>query len=284
MRHPFLCSRIFNVPLALHPAKASVVVAVLADRLGIEADAGAFETDAFAEPATSALAGYDTVAGVAVIPVEGVLVHKTGFVRPVSGLTGYDSIRAALLGALDDPAIRAIVLDVNSPGGEVDGLFDLVDAIYEARSVKPIRAVVSGAAYSAAYALASAAHRITVPRTGGVGSIGVIAMLTDVSRALKGAGVQVHFVHHGAQKAREMRESYQGVSPELLARLQADIDRMGELFVGTVARNRGLPFEAVRGQEADYYLGQDGVDAGLADRVQAPDDAFVALLADLDAA
>jgi len=285
--YPFLAQRIFNTPLALAPHKAAVVVSALQDRLGVAPPQlrrpGAFFDD-FDAPARPARTGYDLVDGVATIAIDGVLVQRSGYVRPISGMTGYDGLRVNLLGALEDPKVRAIVLDIDSPGGEVGGLFDLVDLIYAARGTKPMQAILGEHAYSAAYALASATDRITVPRTGGVGSIGVLAMLTDISRAVKGAGVQVHFVHHGALKAREMRESYQGVSADLVARLQGDVDAMGELFIETVARNRGLSAARVRGQEADYFLGARGVQEGLADAVMAPDDAFLALLADLDAA
>jgi ClpP class serine protease len=108
---------------------------------------------------------YEVAAGVAIIPICGTLVQKLGTLRPYSGMTGYDGIRANLSMALEDPAVEAIMLDIDSPGGEVAGCFDLVDAIYAARGTKPIWAILSESAYSAAYAIASAADHITVPWT-----------------------------------------------------------------------------------------------------------------------
>ena len=87
------------------------------------------------------------------IQVEGTLVQKLGTLRPYSGMTGYDGIRQNFLEALSDPAVEAIVLDIDSPGGEVAGCFDLVDTIYAARGEKPIWSVLSESAYSAGYAL-----------------------------------------------------------------------------------------------------------------------------------
>jgi ClpP class serine protease len=287
-KSPLLASRILNTPLALDPAKAETILAALGDRLGLAPDARggqALAFDVFGDSdGLRPLAGYDLVGGVAVVPIDGVLVHKSGFVRPVSGLTGYDGIRAAFLAALEDPAARAIVLDVNSPGGEVTGLFDLVDTIYSARGVKPIAAIAADYAYSAAYAIASAADRVTVPRTGGVGSVGVITILVDQSRAISAAGLKVHFVHYGERKAEETRQSATGIRPDLLERVQADVDAMGLLFCETVARNRGLSRTVVRNLDADYFLGDAGVRARLADNVMAPDDAFRSVLAGLDAA
>jgi signal peptide peptidase SppA len=216
---------------------------------------------------------------VAVIPVEGTLVQKLESVRPYSGMTGYDGIRQAFGAALEDPEVRAIVLQINSGGGEVAGCFDLVDAMYAARGVKPVWAILSENAFSAAYAIASAADRIIVPRTGGVGSIGVICMHVDWSRALEGAGLTVTFIHYGDRKVDGHPEV--PLSPEALADFQADIDAMGELFVQTVARNRGLDANAVRATQAGCFLGDKGVAKGLADAVMAPDVAVQALLATL---
>jgi ClpP class serine protease len=92
------------------------------------------------------------VNGVAVIQVHGTLVQRCGSLRPYSGMTGYDGLRQNFLTALVDPAAKAIVFDVDSPGGEVAGCFDLVDQIYQARGVKPIGAILSEHAFSAAYA------------------------------------------------------------------------------------------------------------------------------------
>jgi ClpP class serine protease len=294
-RFPHLASRLFNVPLAVLPDKAEVAMAALADRLGIahlfRADGGAVVlagNDAMkafgGDVAPSASRGYDVVAGVAVIEVEGLLVQKLGTMRPYCGMTGYDGIRSNLLEALADPEVRAIVLDIDSGGGEVAGCFDLADTIYAARGVKPLRAICSEVAYSAAYAIASACDNIAVPRTGGVGSVGVITMLVDMSRALAAGGVAVHFIHYGDQKAEAGRAQVTGVSKDMLARLQASVDRVGELFVATVARNRGISAAAVRATKAACFEGELGVAAGLADAVASPDEAFSALLADLDAA
>lgn len=217
--------------------------------------------------------------GVAVIPVRGALAQcSDGY------STGYDDLRGAFLAAMAASSARAVVFDIDSPGGDVAGLFDFVDLIHAARGGKPIVAICSEVAFSAAYAIASACDFITVPRTGGVGSVGVITMLADISKALAAGGVAVHFVHYGAQKAEAGRAELTGVSDGVLSRVQASVDRAGELFVATVARNRGLSVDAVRATEAACFDGELGVAAGLADAVASPDEAFRALLADLDAA
>ena len=285
---PRLGQRMFNTPIAIHPRKAEIVIAALADRLGISQLTnlgGQVIPMAFDQDDGQSLrgrnprGGYDVVGGVAIIEVQGTLVQKLGTLRPYSGMSGYDGIRQNFLMALTDPDVEAIMLDVDSPGGEVAGCFDLVDTIYQARGKKPIWAILNESAYSAAYAIASAADRIVVPRTGGVGSIGVICAHVDFSKALTSAGIKVTFITYGDRKADGHSEI--PLSDEAYERFQADINQMGELFAQTVARNRGIKADKVRETQAATYMAADGVAQGLADEVMAPDAAFRALLAEL---
>jgi signal peptide peptidase SppA len=289
MRFEFLAQRLFNVPLAITPGKAEVIMAALAGRLGIgqierlgTAAPSMMEDDDYdyVEPGRNPRKGYEVVGGVAIVPVCGTLVQKLGTLRPYSGMTGYDGIRQNFLTALTDPDVQAIMLDIDSPGGEVSGCFDLVDTIYKARGKKPIWSILNESAYSAAYAIASAADRIVVPRTGGVGSIGVIWMHMDWSKALTSAGFKVTFITYGDLKADGHPEI--PLSEDARKRFQDDITTMGELFVSTVARNRNISAKAVRDTQAATYLGAAGVSRGLADEVMAPDAAFRALLAEIN--
>jgi signal peptide peptidase SppA len=286
----------FNTPLAITPGKAEIVMAALADRFGITklfradgqlvsfADGGSCSDigagDEFGGPRDTHNKGYEVAGGVAIIPVQGTLVQKLGTLRPYSGMTGYDGIRANLSMALNDDTVRAIALDIDSPGGEVSGCFDLVDDIFHARGAKPMHAILSESAYSAAYAIASACDKIVVPRTGGTGSVGVICMHVDFSKALTSSGIAVTMIHYGARKADGHSEI--PLTKEALERFQSDIDAMGELFVDTVARNRGLATAKVRSTEATTFLGAAGVQVGFADAVMAPDQAFRSLLSELD--
>lgn len=291
MQFGHLAQRMFNTPVAIRPEKAEVIMAALADRMGITAvrhlggDAVSLarplmmDDDGYDYSRKGMENGYDMAGPVAVIPIHGTLVQKLGTLRPYSGMTGYDGIRQSFLTAINDPKVSAVVLDVDSPGGEVAGCFDLADLIYEARGDKPIWSILNEGAYSAAYALASSADRIIVPRTGGVGSIGVICMHVDMSKALTAQGLQVTFITYGDRKADGHSEI--PLSPEALKGFQRDIDTMGELFVDTVARNMGLAASKVRATQAATFMGALGVDMGLAHAVAAPDAAFRSLLKQL---
>jgi capsid assembly protease len=283
---PHLATRLFNVPLAITPDKCEIIMAALAERLGVthlvrsNGQVLAFdqqdEGEAAGRDSSRPDRGYDLVSGVAVIPITGTLVQRTGTLRPYSGMTGYDGVRLAFLAALADSEVDAIVLDIDSPGGEVAGCFDLADTVYKARGRKPIWAVLDECAFSAAYAIASAADYITVPRTGGTGSVGVIFMHCDMSKALDKAGLTVTLITCGDRKADGADVA--PLSKEAFARFQADVDSVGGIFVNTVARNRGMSSAAVRGTQATTFLGARGVEIGFADALMAPDEAFRALL------
>lgn len=291
MTHPIerfahLATRLFNVPLAIREDKAEIIMASLAQRFGLAeftraggqtvslpAEALAFDFDD--DDSRPPRVGYDFAGGVARIAIESTLVHKLGTLHPFCGMTGYDGIRQNFLTALEDTRVKAIVLDIDSPGGEVAGCFDLADTIYAARGTKPVWAILTESAYSAAYAIASSADKIFVPRTGGTGSIGVIALHVDMSKALTASGVVVSVVKYGLHK--DDCADFAPLSDPARKRVQADVDQMGAFFDALVARNRGLKAATVKSYEAGTFMGQSGVDAGLADAVMAPDEALQAL-------
>lgn len=289
---PLISQRLFNRPHLIHPEKAQMLMAALAGRLGIArldiTDRNGVRTLAGDDMAVmianfddepARYRGYDVHEGVAIIPVEGTLVNKLGTLRPYSGMTGYDGLRVCFLNALADAEVKAVVFDMNSPGGEVSGCFDLVDLIAEAAGTKPVWAILDDMACSACYALASACDRIVLPRTGYAGSIGVCCMHVDYSTWLENEGVAVTLIHAGAHKVDG--NPYEALPAPVRKDIQTEIDKLYRLFVDTVAANRGMDAEKVRATEARVFMGQDAVSAGLADAVQAPDQAFADLVASL---
>lgn len=280
-----LAQRVFNAPLAITPAKAEMIVAALAQRLNItqlvrtDGQMVAFNGDddfTVGVEEKESPRGYITVGGAALIAVQGTLVQKLGTLRPYSGMTGYDGIRTNLQIAVDDKDVKGIVFDIDSPGGECAGLFDLADTIYSLRGKKPMWAVLSENAMSAAYALASCADKVMVPRTGNTGSIGIICMHVDMSKWLAKEGLTVTLIQYGARKADGTE--FQPLSNEALQRFQADIDTLGGMFDGLVARNRKLGASRVKSYHAATFMGERGVAAGLADAVMAPDAAMRAFI------
>ncbi len=197
--------------------------------------------------------------------MQGTLVQRASGLDAESGLTSYAAIGAQIREALADNQVRALLMEIDSPGGEVAGLFDLADTIYQARAIKPVWAIANEGAYSAAYAIASAAERIVMPRTAGVGSIGVVAMHMDQSAKDAKQGIVYTPVFAGDRKV-DGSEHFP-LSPEAKTTLQTEVDRLYEIFVATVARNRGIDEAAVRATEAGWLNPDDAMAAGLADDV-----------------
>lgn len=263
---PHLAARLFGVPLAIHRPKLDVILSVLGARIGLTD----MVVPADYAPTTRPLS--PATGKVAVIPIHGTLVRRTSGLEAVSGLASYTSIAAQLDAALASHEVAAILLDVDSPGGESGGVFDLADRIRAASRIKPVWAVANDMAFSAAYALASAASRVFVARTGGVGSIGVIAIHIDQSVKDAKDGVRYTAVFAGERK--NDLNPHEPISDEAHAVLKAEVDRVYDLFVETVARHRGLDADAVRATEAGLFFGPDAVAAGLADAVGGFDDAL----------
>ncbi len=270
---PHLATRLFGVPLAIHRPKLDVILSVLGHRVGLTELAG---PSGFTPPARAAPS---QTLKIAVIPIHGTLVRRTVGLEAESGLTSYASLAAQLDAALASAEVAAILLDIDSPGGESSGVFDLADRIRAATQVKPVWAVANDMAFSAAYALASAASKVFVSRTGGVGSIGVIAMHVDQSVKDAQDGVRYTAVFAGDRK--NDLNPHQPISDQAYAQLQAEVNRIYDLFVETVARHRGLEASAVRDTEAGLFFGQAAVGIGLADAIGTFDDALAQLLESL---
>jgi signal peptide peptidase SppA len=204
--------------------------------------------------------------GVAVIQVYGYLSYRYDWMMDlIFGNTSYESIRSQFQEALVDPTIKAIAFDINSPGGEVAGAFDLVDEIYQARGSKPIYTVFNEDGFSAAYAIASAADKRYIARTGSAGSVGVVMMHVDQSGWDEKIGVKYTPIYAGARKVDY--SSHAPLSEEARASAQADVDSVYDIFVNTVARNLGTSAAFIRATEAGIYQGKKAVEVGFADQV-----------------
>ena len=268
---PHIASRVLDTPLVIGQAKLEAILAVIGPRIGIEAPAPAVMNGDGRRRGENLV----TPEGIAVIPVFGTLVKRAGAIDAASGLTSYGHLEDRIMDAATDPAVRAVLLDIDSPGGEAAGVFDLSDLVYEARSLKPVWAVADEEAFSGAYAIASAAERLIVPRTGGLGSIGVVAVHVDRSARDAMEGFRTTTVYAGA--AKNEFNPHETLKDGARRTLQAEVDRVYALFVDTVARNRGLTADAVRATEARLFFGEDAVRAGLADEVGTLRDALAAL-------
>ena len=197
---------------------------------------------------------------VAVIPVTGPLFRYANIFTSISGASSYELIARDFTAALENPAVKAILLDIDSPGGEVNGVSELASMIFEARGKKPIIAYASGDACSGAYWIASAADEIVVSETSSLGSIGVVGIYSGKDKLTN----EIEIV-----SSQSPHKRLDPTSDDGKAKLQSRIDAMAEVFIGNVARNRGITPDQVKNNfgKGDVFIGKNAVTAGLADRI-----------------
>ena len=253
-----LASRLYGTPLLIARAKLDVILAVLGPRIGLQG------LD-MAAPLPGPRSELPTSPGIALIPVHGTLVRRALGLEVASGLCSYAEISARVDAALADPAVTGILLDIDSPGGEAGGVFELADRIRQASAIKPVWAHANDAAFSAAYALAASATRLTLSQTAGVGSIGVIALHVDQSVKDAKDGLTYTAIYAGQHK--DDFSPHAPLSAQAGAALQLEVDRLYEIFVNQVAVMRGLEPDAIRRLEASLVFGEAAIAAGLADGV-----------------
>lgn len=274
---PHIASRVLNKPLLLEPGYARTFFGYLGSRLGVQElrDAeGQIDMDAeitqymeHGESGERLPRPYKVERSIAVIPVVGTLVHKLGSLRPYSGMTGYDGILRNVEIACQDPGVRGILFDMDSPGGEVAGCFDTVLQIRELVEAcgKPLWASCFDMSCSAAMALSSAASGRLITKSGITGSVGVLMAHISYEGMLESEGIKVTLIHSGAHKVDG--NPYEDLPDTVLAEFQRETDELRTEFADIVAQGTGRSVADVMATEARCFRGQAGIDVGFADQV-----------------
>lgn len=200
--------------------------------------------------------------GVAIIPVTGPILRYANMFTRISGATSTQVLATDIQAALDNPQVRGIVLNVDSPGGEANGINELSDLIFAARSKKPIKAYVGGMAASGGYWIASAASEVIIDDTGMAGSIGAVVEVKLGDD--KESGKRYQIVSRNAPNKRPDLSTEGG-----RAKIAETIDALGDVFAAKVARNLGVDPEDVpaMGDHGGIKMGAAAVEAGLAHRL-----------------
>ena len=279
-----VAAKILGRPLLILPQKLDVIAGVLAGRLGLDIDLEApelgLELDERPEPLASRFVGkratnddgaglpfLRTESGIGIVTVTGSMVNRGAWIGASSGLTSYEGIAAQLRAAAGDKKTTSIVIDENTGGGEATGAFELASLVRQIAADKPVTAFVNGIAASAGYLIASGATRIVSIPSGITGSIGVVMMHADYSRALDRAGITPTFIHAGKRKVDG--NAYAPLDADTKARLQSEVDAMREDFVQAVEAGRGTRFsaQAARDTEAGIFPGREALAIGLVDEL-----------------
>jgi signal peptide peptidase SppA len=183
-------------------------------------------------------------------------------------MVGYNQIGTKLEMAMSDDSIRAVLLDIDSPGGEVAGCFDLARKIaaYSKRNGgKPIVGAANEQACSAGYALLSGCDETYMPETGIVGSIGVWTLLVDLTRALDKDGIEVTMIRAGERKARG--GPYEHADKATVTKLLDWVESTRVQFATLVAENRRISVDRVMATEGDWFHGDDAIEQKLIDGI-----------------
>ena len=261
---------VLTAPWAIEPAKLLEIQAIYATHLrGDKIDIEAVEKR-LGRPLANESKAYDIQDGVAILPIEGVIAKRANLFSQISGGVSTELVARDLKAAMADPAVHAIILSIDSPGGTVDGTETLAAAV--AGSTKPIVTLASGTMASAAYWIGSAASACYITdSTTVVGSIGVLATHTDVSKSQEAQGIKTTEIFAGQYK--RIASNYAPLSKEGRQTMQDQVDYTYGLFVNAVAKNRGVSTDAVLKDMADgrIFIGQQAIDAGLVDGVSTLD-------------
>jgi signal peptide peptidase SppA len=214
--------------------------------------------------------------GVAIIPVDGSIVRRADFFSSVSGAVSVNSLARDFTAALRDESVQAILFNIDSPGGEVNGINELADMIYAARKTKPIHAYISHLGASAAYWIASACSEIVADATSQVGSIGVVGTMPNPEKDAKRT---VEFISSQSPHKRPNIATEGG-----RAQVQARVDALADVFVAAVARNRKVSQAIVLKDfgGGGMFVGKDAVKAGLVDKIGSFEATLAALVAGQD--
>mgnify|MGYP002413556975 CR=1 FL=1 len=247
MKYTRIIEAVTSTPWAILPAKLAVIRDLIAFRAAggkLTADEiqARLEVEPIGAASGSKRAGTN---GVAIIPITGTIMPRANLMSEYSGGTSVQSLTKQLRAALNDPEVGSILLDIDSPGGQVSNVPELSAEILASRGDKPIVAVANTLAASAAYWLAASADEIVVSPSAEVGSIGVLAMHQDVSQALEREGVVVNFIHAGKYKVEG--NPYQPLDDEARGAIQARVDDYYDMFINAVAKGRGVKASDVRG-------------------------------------
>lgn len=270
-----------ETPWAIMPEMLAVICDVIAfraagGRLSADEIAGRIGAESFAaRPPRAVVKG-----AVAVLGLRGVIAHRVEALNDVSAPAGTSTqlFTRRFREALADDAIGKILIDVDSPGGSVDGVPELADEILRSRGRKPVTAIVNTLGASAAYWIASAADEIVITPSGQVGSIGVWSAHEDLSVFYENKGIKTTLISAGEHKVEG--NPFEPLGDDARAHLQSRVDAFFEMFVDAVANGRGVKAADVRGGFGRGRMvgAAEAKAAGMVDRIATFDEVLAGLL------
>lgn len=263
---------VINSPWAIMPDRLEEIQAIYGARLrGEDADLAAIEAR-IGRPLNNEAQGYEVRDGAALVPLRGVLGQRMNLMSNISGGTSTELFSRDVKRALEDPSVRSIIIMADTPGGSVAGTQSAAEVVRSVRGKKPIVTFAEGMMASAGVWIGSAADQVILDSgVTQVGSIGVVATHADVSKREEAMGIKTTEIVAG--KYKRAASQYGPLTETGRATMQEQVDYLYSLFVADVAANRGVDPEKVIEDMADgrMFIGQQAVDAGLADGIYSLD-------------
>lgn len=243
-RYQHVLRAVASTPWAILESRLPIILDILAMHAAAGGPLPADVIEARLGAARQRQAAPASGGGVAVLPLHGVIIPKADMMSEMSGGTSIASFRQSFRQAMASDEVSAIVLDVDSPGGMVDGVPEMAEEMRAARGTKPIVAVANTEAASAAYWLATQADELWATKSARVGSIGVFSAHEDRSAKAEAEGIATTLVSAG--KFKTEGNPFEELTDEARAHLQAQVDSYYGMFVGDVAKGRGTAVDVVR--------------------------------------
>lgn len=259
-----VASIVSSVPWAIEPRALDFIASVVDSHMAGEIPSDIEQNREMAKPQ----------AGIAVVPVQGPIIPRASLMSNLSGATSSEEVAAAVAMAAADDSVKAILLDIDSPGGSVLGGFEAADAIYAARQKKMVVASINGLGASLAYLFASQADMVFASRGSHVGSIGVIARHYEDKAATHNAGYEEITVATSREKAMSGM-----TKEEITARMRSEVERYFGMFKAAVARGRKVDMEKVA--TGEMWMAEEAMERGLLDGIYTRNEVVKNLLENL---
>lgn len=206
--------------------------------------------------------------GVAIIPIEGTIAKKMNLVSEISGGASTQLIERDFKEALANPDVKSIIFDIDSPGGTVDGTFELANMIFNHRGKKPMVAFTDGLMTSAAYLIGAAVGKIFISgETVSTGSIAILTQHTDISKAEEKEGIKTTIL--SSAELKKLGNQFEPLSEESKNEITAQLNYLHGVFASDVSLFRDIEIDKVLNEIATgrIFIGSQGIKAGLVDKI-----------------
>lgn len=280
MKYANILAALYGSAWAIDPRALSVIEGVMEDHLSGELSDEEVGARASSRSYGSVKAE-ETSESIRVIPLHGPIMNRAGAFSRMSGMTSPQHFAEAVRQATADPAVKHIVLDIDSPGGTVSGTATAAEAVRDARGVKPVIAVANDMMASAAYWIGSQATKIVGGAAATVGSVGVIWPHRDLTGAEAMVGQKTTYIRSSRDKA--LGQPFEPLSDEVRAFMQEEVDNIAQVFRAEVGAARGLDPEYIEKEwSASTRLGEDALEVGMIDEIGTLETVIASLKSDTE--